>query len=481
MFPEVLAVTTRRRATLTILKLADLTVVGVAMIIALGATLSGGDVNLWLSVMQMRVTVQNALFVAAYLSAWHFLLKGLGLYRSYRIAPASREVGAIGIAVVLGVLPLVPAAQVFDFAYVNDRFILAFTSLSFLGLVIERRGARLLARELRRQGMNLRNALVIGDAASANSLSATLEERRDLGYQILPSITVALDAERSLNEIESEVKARLEAAMTYDVVDEVFIALPLVGAENLVRNIIAHCEEQGIMVRVLARIANLEWARLMIDEVAGQPVLSIVSGPPDTLQLTVKRALDMSMSTLGMLVFLPVFMIVAVAIKVDSKGPIIFVQERVGQNRRRFKTLKFRTMIDGADAVQADLEHLNEASGPVFKIRDDPRVTRVGKWLRRTSVDELPQLYNVMRGDMSLVGPRPLPVRDVEKMDVRWHKRRFAVKPGITCLWQANHREPNFDEWIKSDMEYIDNWSLGLDLKILLKTIPAVFMGNGAH
>ena len=235
------------------------------------------------------------------------------------------------------------------------------------------------------------------------------------------------------------------------------------------------------MVRVLARIANLEWARLMIDEVAGQPVLSIVSGPPDTLQLSIKRALDMAIAAMGMFACLPVFMVVAIAIKADSKGPIVFIQERVGQNRRRFRTFKFRTMIDGADAVQADLEHLNEASGPVFKIRDDPRVTRVGKWLRRTSVDELPQLYNVLRGDMSLVGPRPLPVRDVEKMDVRWHKRRFAVKPGITCLWQANHREPNFDEWIKADMEYIDNWSLALDLKILLKTIPAVLMGNGAH
>ena len=173
--------------------------------------------------------------------------------------------------------------------------------------------------------------------------------------------------------------------------------------------------------------------------------------------------------------------LVAFAIRLDSSGPIIFAQERVVYNRRRFPTYKFRTMVEGADRMQADLEHLNEASGPVFKIRRDPRITRIGTFLRKTSLDELPQLFNVLRGDMSLVGPRPLPVRDVERIDVRWHKRRFSVKPGITCLWQASGREPDFEEWIKADMEYIDGWSLGLDLKILLRTIPAVITRQGAH
>jgi lipopolysaccharide/colanic/teichoic acid biosynthesis glycosyltransferase len=150
-------------------------------------------------------------------------------------------------------------------------------------------------------------------------------------------------------------------------------------------------------------------------------------------------------------------------------------------NRRRFPAYKFRTMVAGAEQLQADLEHLNEAEGPVFKIQDDPRITRLGRVLRRFSLDELPQLVNVLMGDMSLVGPRPLPVRDVDLIDTRWHRRRFSVKPGITCLWQINSREPKFEEWIRSDMEYIDNWSLMLDLKILVKTIPAVIFGQGAH
>jgi lipopolysaccharide/colanic/teichoic acid biosynthesis glycosyltransferase len=138
-------------------------------------------------------------------------------------------------------------------------------------------------------------------------------------------------------------------------------------------------------------------------------------------------------------------------------------------------------MVPDALVQQESIEHLNEADGPVFKIKNDPRITRVGEFLRRTSIDELPQLFNVLKDEMSLVGPRPLPVRDVNRMDIRWHKRRFAVKPGITCLWQARSREPRFDEWIQADMEYIDQWSLALDLKILLRTIPAVLHRNGAY
>jgi lipopolysaccharide/colanic/teichoic acid biosynthesis glycosyltransferase len=191
--------------------------------------------------------------------------------------------------------------------------------------------------------------------------------------------------------------------------------------------------------------------------------------------------LDVAVAALGLFALAPLFGLIALAIKLDSRGPVFYAQERVGLNRRRFPTYKFRTMVVDADAKQAELEHMNEADGPVFKIRHDPRITRLGRVLRRTSLDELPQLLNVLLGDMSLVGPRPLPVRDVKRMDVRWHQRRFSVKPGITCLWQIRSRRPQFDEWIASDIEYIDNWSLKLDLKILAQTLPAVISGQGAH
>jgi lipopolysaccharide/colanic/teichoic acid biosynthesis glycosyltransferase len=176
------------------------------------------------------------------------------------------------------------------------------------------------------------------------------------------------------------------------------------------------------------------------------------------------------------------FLVVAAVIKWSSPGPVFFTQERIGFNKRRFGMLKFRTMVNGAHKEQEKLEELNEADGPVFKIRNDPRVTPIGKFLRRFSIDELPQLINVLMGDMSLVGPRPLPVRDVERIDVASHKRRFSIKPGLTCLWQVNGRsDVGFEEWVRMDLQYIDQWSLGLDILILLKTIPAVFRGPGAY
>jgi exopolysaccharide biosynthesis polyprenyl glycosylphosphotransferase len=251
--------------------------------------------------------------------------------------------------------------------------------------------------------------------------------------------------------------------------------------QPLIRSIVALCEEQGITVRLASNIVDPILARAIVDEVDGRPVISIFTGPPDSLPIAIKRLFDLLASTVAVLALAPLMVLIALAVKLDSRGPILFVQERVGFNRRRFRAYKFRTMVADAEDRQAALEPLNEAQGPVFKIKDDPRVTRVGRWLRRLSLDELPQLFNVVKGDMSLVGPRPLPQRDVDRIDVVAHKRRFSVKPGITCIWQVNGREPRFEEWIKADMEYIDNWSLGLDFRIILKTIPAVLSGRGAY
>ena len=179
---------------------------------------------------------------------------------------------------------------------------------------------------------------------------------------------------------------------------------------------------------------QLRFARWHVDLLDGMPMVTIRSGPPDGWQLMAKRLIDICGSAMLLLLACPLLLMVAILIKLDSPGPVFFSQERVGLNRRRFKLIKFRTMVDGADRQQQLLEYLNEADGPVFKIKDDPRITRVGKYLRRFSIDELPQLFNVLKGEMSLVGPRPLPVRDVERIAVQWHKRRLSMKPGVTCL-----------------------------------------------
>lgn len=281
---------------------------------------------------------------------------------------------------------------------------------------------------------------------------------------------------------DSAIVDQLNSIIAYHPVDEVLVALPMNKYGPLVETIVRHCEEQGIVVRVRTETFNLQVARSYVDELQGVPVTTIQSGPADSWQLVMKRLIDIVGSAVLLLALAPLFAIITLLIKLDSPGPIFFAQQRVGFNKRRFRMLKFRTMMDGSDQQQYMLEHLNEVQGPVFKIKSDPRITRLGRFLRRFSIDELPQLINVFKGEMSLVGPRPLPVRDVARIDAQWHKRRFSIKPGITCLWQVSGRSNiGFNDWVRLDLDYIDKWSLGLDLLILLKTIPAVFKGPGAY
>jgi exopolysaccharide biosynthesis polyprenyl glycosylphosphotransferase len=281
---------------------------------------------------------------------------------------------------------------------------------------------------------------------------------------------------------ESPVLYELEEVLAKEAVDEVFVALPVERYSNIVDGVVQQCEEQGIMVRVRTPMFNLKIARSHMDDLDGVPVISIHSGPQEGWQLFVKRLIDVACSALLLILLSPLLLLVTLLIKATSPGPVFFRQERIGLNKRRVQLLKFRTMVPDADEKQLELEHLNEADGPVFKIKKDPRVTPVGRFLRRFSIDELPQLFNVLAGEMSLVGPRPLPIRDVEKIDEQWHKRRFSVKPGLTCLWQVNGRsDVNFERWVRLDLQYIDQWSLGLDVKILAKTIPAVIRGSGAY
>jgi exopolysaccharide biosynthesis polyprenyl glycosylphosphotransferase len=197
--------------------------------------------------------------------------------------------------------------------------------------------------------------------------------------------------------------------------------------------------------------------------------------------LGVKRVLDVTIALTTLILCAPLMAVAALSIRVSSRGPVFFVQKRLGINKRRFNMYKFRTMAVNAEQNQAALEHLNEASGSAFKIKNDPRVTAIGRFLRKTSIDELPQLINVLRGDMSLVGPRPLPGRDYDRFDQDWQRRRFSVRPGMTCLWQVNGRSSiGFEEWMKLDLNYIDQWSIWLDLEILIRTVPAVLRGSGA-
>jgi exopolysaccharide biosynthesis polyprenyl glycosylphosphotransferase len=274
--------------------------------------------------------------------------------------------------------------------------------------------------------------------------------------------------------------SELESILMRRHVDLVLVALPVKSCYSSIQEAIAVCERLGVESRYLADIFYGVLARHEYDSDAGvsSVAMKVVQ---DDVRMLLKRGFDVIAAVTGLLVLIPLLTILAAAIALTSPGPILYAQERYGLNRRIFRMYKFRTMVANAEALQESVEHLNEAEGPVFKIRNDPRITSLGSFLRRTSLDELPQLLNVLKGDMSLVGPRPLPLRDVRHFSHGALMRRFSVRPGITGLWQVSGRSGlGFDKWIGLDLQYIDEWSLMLDLRVLLRTVPAVVRGTGA-
>jgi exopolysaccharide biosynthesis polyprenyl glycosylphosphotransferase len=249
-----------------------------------------------------------------------------------------------------------------------------------------------------------------------------------------------------------------------------------------VEYVIRACELEGVEVWLVADFFSTQISRTSLDELLGRPLLIFRTTPEDSWRMVVKQVVDRLGSLILLVVLSPVFLLIALMIKFTSPGPILFRQQRSGLNGRPFTIFKFRTMVTNAEQFQHELSAMNEMSGPVFKVTNDPRITPAGKFFRKYSLDELPQLFNVWRGEMSLVGPRPLPVDEVKRFENLSHRRRLSVKPGLTCLWQVKGRNQinDFREWVRLDLEYIDNWSLWLDFKILLMTIPVVFRGTGA-
>jgi len=311
-----------------------------------------------------------------------------------------------------------------------------------------------------------------------------IEGKPELGYHLIGFVDEAWSGTQEFGKTGKSIVSDLDhfaGFLRERVVDEVTIALPMKSFYSQAAQIVATCKEQGVIVRVLASIFDFQPERanaLSLDEMAAETFgSSVFEGWP----LVFKRLLDIVVSSILLVFLAPMFLIVAILIKFDSPGPVFFVQERVGRNKRKFPMCKFRTMVADAEQRQIQFESLNEADGPIFKIKNDPRMTRVGRFLRKTSIDELPQLLNVLKNDMSLVGPRPLDLRDYNGLEEDWLRRRFSVSPGMTCIWQVNGRSSvSFQKWMELDLDYIDHWSLWLDVKLLAKTIPAVLKGVGA-
>jgi len=312
--------------------------------------------------------------------------------------------------------------------------------------------------------------ILVGAAEDLGSL------RRQL--QRLSRESIEVQAELNLDETPTERLVELLHEHSANAV--------LLGAKHTffgqVEKVIAACELEGVEVWLLADFFKTQISQTTVDDFHGRPMLVFRSTPDASWESLAKQVLDRVGSLILLLVSGLPMILVAVAIKLTSPGPVFFRQQRSGLNGRPFTMLKFRSMVTDAEQRRHELEVLNEMSGPVFKVTHDPRVTPIGRLLRKFSLDELPQLLNVARGDMSLVGPRPLPVDEVRRFDELAHRRRLSVKPGITCLWQISGRNnvTDFKDWVRLDLEYIDNWSLWLDLRILARTVPVVLLGTGA-
>ena len=262
-------------------------------------------------------------------------------------------------------------------------------------------------------------------------------------------------------------------------VDEVMVTGSSLSVATL-RRVADSCEELGVRFSMDANFLGLSISKAQLTDLDGWHVLSFSATPEDAEALAVKRGMDIMLSGAALLALAPVFLVTALLVKLEDGGPIFFGQERSGLFGRTFKMWKFRSMVVDAEKRKEELARLNEMEGPVFKIRHDPRITRVGRFIRKTSIDELPQFWNVFKGEMSLVGPRPPLPKEVEQY-VRWQRRRLSMKPGITCIWQVSGRNQiDFETWMKLDLEYIDNWSLFLDVKLLARTLPVVLLGHGA-
>lgn len=447
----------------------------------------------WLSLqdfLDARLRLRDLLAGSGILLGWILLFQYFGLYRQrYMSFMRFRPYHFIDLvkATALGtLLLLIGAALLVGLEQITTWLVLRFWATVTLGSLLIREVMNFFLRELRLQGRNLRHLLIVGTNDRAQELAKMVKAHPELGYALRGFVDDEWKEDTRPKNQGTSIVAGLHGIGEYlrnNVVDEVVITLPLSTLYNEACRIVELCEKQGVVVHFVPGFGflNLGSASMMFSTLQDEPIITIVPPAMSGLQLIGKRAMDIAGSIILIVAFLPLLLVVPLLIKLGSPGPVLFAQERIGLNKRKFRLLKFRTMVTNAEELQKKLEHLNEMDGPVFKIKNDPRINPIGKFLRQTSLDELPQLYNVLMGDMSLVGPRPLPLRDYAGFSQDWHRRRFSVRPGVTCLWQISGRNSiTFDKWMELDMAYINQWSLWLDLKILAATVPAILKQRGA-
>lgn len=439
--------------------------------------------------LRFPITVAEANYVeyTAYIPISLLLSAGLlaiyrieGIYNYVRGRSWLEEMYGLLTATFTGIVILVFVFFFFRPQFYSRLIYLYAGILIVIFLTLARVLTRLLLGSLRQRGIGVDRALIVGGGEIGRAIMRNVLAQPDLGYRIEGFVDddpnkLAIGNFQLLGNTD-----QLAGLLRERAIDEVIITLPWHAREKIVR-IMNDAETAGARVKIVPDLFQLSLSKIAVDAVGGIPLIGVKDSAISGGALSIKRVMDVLISMTLSIFFLIPTAIIAAIIRLSSPGPVIFEQLRVGRGGKLFTAYKFRTMHLGADNEKENLLHLNEASGPLFKIRNDPRMTRVGKWLRRTSLDELPQLWNVLRGDMSLVGPRPPLPNEVAQYE-EWHKRRLDVAPGVTGLWQVSGRsELGFDEMVMLDLYYIENWSPWLDLWIIIKTIPALLTARGAY
>lgn len=420
------------------------------------------------------IVAEPLILVAAYGLIWIAVLSASGLYQFRARWTLRREAQDLARATLVMAALVLALLFWFRLPDISRTYLGLLFPIQFVATLASRIIVRRAVHAWRAGDHNVRHVVVVGAGRRGREFAALLDEHDELGVRIVgfidddPELTGT--GWRHLGSLD-----RFADVLHAEVVDEVAMCLPFSQWDRADR-IIAVCEDEGKIVRVPFDLMERAFSTGHVEDIGGTTVFSIVSGPDRLMALAAKRGLDILVSVGALVVLGPLMVTVAGLIRVLDGAPILFVQERVGLHGRTFKVMKFRTMAPDADAHYVEV--VGRSDPRAFKLTDDPRITRVGRWIRRTSLDELPQLWNVLRGEMSLVGPRPAPRREVDAYDP-WHRRRLSMKPGITGLWQVTARQSDdFERRAALDLSYIDRWSLWLDIKILLRTLPAAFSGR---
>jgi len=423
-----------------------------------------------------------AVALAIAIPYWCLTLYANGIYLSMRTRSYLEILWSLIKSAVITFLMLGTFIFLFKLTFMSRLFFLLFTGLSFLFIWLEKTALFMSSHYVRRQGLNMRRLLIVGTGNRAADFIRKADQHPEWGFEILG----AIDDEpgRGVHQVgRLDIVGSLEdipRIFHKDAVDEVVFVVPR-SRLNSLQNAINTCETEGVVVTVAVDLFDTKLARSSVTELDGMPLLHFKTTHAKEWELLIKRLFDFAASGLGIFMLSPFFLILAILIKATSKGPVFFKQDRLGLSGRKFTLYKFRTMRIGAQDVLNDVIDLNAMTTPEFRDKKTRWITPIGRLLRKFSLDELPQLFNVFVGHMSFVGPRPTVPDEVEKYKA-WQRRRFSMKPGITCLWQVNGRNNiAFEDWMKLDLEYLDNWSLWQDAKILLKTVPVVLFGIGAY